>query len=194
MCVRTQFSLSAHARNPHANIQPMTHDDEPDIAAWRALLLTQNAVLRAIEADLEGAGCMPLTWYDVLLELNASEDRRLRMQELASRTVLSRTRVSRLVDELVAEGYVSRAPDPADGRVSFAVLTPAGRTVLRQAAPVYLAGIRRHFTDHLTATERSRLVTTLGKVIAAHQPPLEISRRRASSPPAITRQPRRRPG
>ena len=169
----------------------MAHDDEHDIAAWRALLLVQNAVLRAIEADLERAGCVPLTWYDVLLELNATEDRRLRMRELASRTVLSRTRVSRLVDDLVAEGYVSRAPDPADGRVSFAVLTPAGRTALRKAAPVYLAGIRRHFTDHLTATERSRLVTTLGKVIAAHQPPLEIRRR--ASRPAPTRKQRHRP-
>jgi DNA-binding MarR family transcriptional regulator len=153
----------------------MTHDDEDDIAAWRALLLAQNAVLRAIEADLERAGCVPLSWYDVLLELNATEDRRLPMQELARRTVLSRTRLSRLVDDLVAEGYVSRAPDPADGRVSFAVLTPAGRTALRKAAPVYLEGIRRHFTDNLTAPERSRLVTTLGKVIAAHQPPIEVS-------------------
>jgi DNA-binding MarR family transcriptional regulator len=170
----------------------VAHDDEHDIAAWRALLLAQNAVLRAIEADLERAGCVPLAWYDVLLELNATEDRRLRMQELASRTVLSRTRVSRLVDDLVAEGCVSRAPDPADGRVSYAVLTPAGRTALRKAAPVYLAGIRRHFTDHLTATERSRLATTLGKVIAGHQPPLEISRRRASRP-APTRKQRRRP-
>jgi DNA-binding MarR family transcriptional regulator len=92
------------------------------------------------------------------------------MQALARRTVLSRTRVSRLVEDLVAEGYVSRAPDPADGRASFAVLTPAGRTALRKAAPIYLEGIRRHFTDHLTASERCRLVTTLGKVIAAHQP------------------------
>jgi DNA-binding MarR family transcriptional regulator len=160
----------------------VTDDDEGDIAAWRALLLAQNAVLRAIEADLERAGCVPLSWYDVLLELNAADGRRLRMQELARRTVLSRTRVSRLVDDLVAEGYVSRAPDPADGRASFAVLTPAGHTALRKAAPVYLEGIRRHFTDHLTAPERSRLVTTLGKVIAAHQPPLEVSNRPTGGP------------
>jgi DNA-binding MarR family transcriptional regulator len=154
-------------------------DDENDIAAWRALLLAQNAVLRAIEADLERAGCVPLTWYDVLLELNAAEGRRLRMQELAARTVLSRTRVSRLVDDLVAEGHVARAPDPADGRVSFAVLTPAGRAALHEAAPVYLAGIRRHFTDQLEPTERARLVRTLRKVIASHQSPLETTRRQA---------------
>jgi DNA-binding MarR family transcriptional regulator len=143
--------------------------EEPDIAAWRTLLLAQNAVLRAIEADLRRANCIPLTWYDVLLELNAADDRRLRMQALAGRTVLSRTRVSRLVDDLVAEGLVSRAADPSDARASFAVLTPAGRAALRTAAPVYLTGIRRHFTDHLTDSERTRLVGALEKVIAAHE-------------------------
>ena len=164
----------------------MAHDDEHDIAAWRALLLAQNAVLRSIERDLEQSGCVPLTWYDVLLELNAADDHSLRMQELASRTVLSRTRVSRLVDDLVAEGYVSRAADPADGRASLAVLTPAGRAALRKAAPVYLGGIRTHFTDHLTATERTRLVTMLRKISTQHEPPLGISSRPTASP-AVTR-------
>jgi DNA-binding MarR family transcriptional regulator len=152
----------------------MVEEDQDDITAWRLLLLAENAVLRAIEADLERAGCIPLTWYDVILELNAAKDRRLRMQELAAQTVLSRTRISRLVDDLAAEGYVSRAPDPADGRASFAVLTASGRAALRKAAPIYLAGIRRHFTDHLNPTERGRLVRSLAKVIAAHRPPLDV--------------------
>ncbi len=143
--------------------------DDDCVAAWRALLLAEDSVLRAIGVDLDTAGAIPLTWYDVLLELNAAADRRLRMAELASRTVLSRTRISRLVDELVAGGLVAREPDPADGRASFAVLTPNGRAALRKAAPVYLAGIRRHFTDHLAASERAQLTRTLDKVVAAHR-------------------------
>ncbi len=140
------------------------------LGAWRALLLAQNAVLRAIDADLEHAGHVPLTWYDVLLELNAAEGRRLRMQDLAARTVLSRTRVSRLVDEMVRAGLVRREPDPSDGRATFAVLTAAGRQALRRAAPCYLAGIRRYFTDHLDAEEIRRLTSALEKVVAAHNP------------------------
>jgi DNA-binding MarR family transcriptional regulator len=144
-------------------------DRDECVAAWRTLLLAQNAVLRAIDADLDRAGLIPLTSYDVLLELNAAEGRRLRMQELAARTVLSRTRVSRLVDELAAQGLVSRERDPDDRRAWFAVLTPAGRAALRKAAPVYLAGIRRHFTDHLDPTERTQLTQMLDKVVEAHQ-------------------------
>jgi DNA-binding MarR family transcriptional regulator len=141
------------------------------IEAWRSLLLAQDAVLRAIEADLKRASAIPLTWYDVLLELNAAPQHRLRMADLAARTVLSRTRISRLVDELIAEGYVLRRPDPDDGRASFAVLTPKGRTALRKAAPVYLAGIQRHFTDHLDDAERTALVRALNKVVIAHRSP-----------------------
>jgi len=140
------------------------------VAAWRALLLAQNAVLRAIEAELARAGLIPLTWYDVLLELNAAPGRRLRMQELTARVVLSRARVSRLVDELAGRGYVERQPDPNDGRACFAALTPAGQTAFRQAAPVYLAGIERHFTRHLAEDEQCAIVTGLQRVLGAHQP------------------------
>ena len=46
------------------------------------------------------------------------------MSELGQRVVLSRTRVSRVVDELAAAGLAERQPDVADGRSSFAALTP----------------------------------------------------------------------
>jgi DNA-binding MarR family transcriptional regulator len=144
---------------------------EPDdpVAAWRALLLAHNAALRAIEADLDEAGQIPLHWYDVLLELNAAPERRLRIQELAGRVVLTRTRVSRLVDRLADAGLVERRPDPADGRACFALLTPAGRDALGRAAPVYLAGIQRHFTRHLTNGQARAIADGLGQVVAAQQ-------------------------
>lgn len=149
--------------------------EELEIAAWRSLLLAQNAALRAIEAQLAATGQIPLNWYDVLLELNAAPGRQLRMQELAGRVVLSRTRISRLVDELTQAGLVCREPDPADGRGSFAVLTSAGRGRLRAAAPAYLQGIRDHFAGHLTTGELRTVRTALDKVTAAHQSPAGIA-------------------
>lgn len=142
-------------------------DDTDGVAAWAALLRTHAAVVRRLERDLERSQNLPLTWYDVLLELNAAEERRLRMQELGERAVLSRSRISRIVDELVRAGLVAREPDPADRRGSWAVLTDAGRSRLRQAAPSYLAGIARHFADHLTPAERAAITTGLERVLAA---------------------------
>ncbi|MFV0130252.1 MarR family winged helix-turn-helix transcriptional regulator [Streptomyces sp. HMX112] len=58
----------------------------------------------------------------------------------------SRTRVSRLVDELVRGGLVRKQPDPLDKRVSWAVITEEGAGALRETAPVSLRSIRRHFS------------------------------------------------
>jgi DNA-binding MarR family transcriptional regulator len=150
--------------------------DDSDVAAWRAVLLTQSRVLRAIERDLEAAGAISIGWYDVLLELNAAPQRRLRMQDLAARAVLSRTRVSRIVSELEAAGLVERRADPADGRAWLATLTEAGRATLRRTAPLYLDGIERHFNRLLSSAERERLASILRPVIDAHQAELDPRR------------------
>ena len=124
--------------------------------------------MRAIERDLDAADQISLAWYDVLLELNAAPDRRLRMQDLGLKAVLSRTRVSRIVTELEQAGLVERLADPDDGRATLAHITASGRRALQQAAPVYLAGIERHFTRHLTLAEQRGVVDGLQRVIDAH--------------------------
>src|SRR5215467_3021187 len=136
------------------------------VDAWRGLLVAHSRLVPAIEADLRAAGQVPLSWYDVLLELNAAPDLRLRMSELGQRTVLSRTRVSRVVDELAAAGLAERQPDQADGRSSFAVLTPAGRNALRRAWPVYREAIRRHLGARLTAQQCRELAILLERAAA----------------------------
>jgi DNA-binding MarR family transcriptional regulator len=142
--------------------------DDDRVAAWRALLLAHSRVLRAIEADLARERLIPLGWYDILLELNAAPGRRLRMQELSDRVVLSRTRVSRLVDELERLGLVERLPDPDDGRAAFAVITKQGRDELRRSAPRYLAGIEEHFSSLLTNDEQHVLTEALTRVVEHH--------------------------
>jgi DNA-binding MarR family transcriptional regulator len=146
-------------------------EDTDGVAAWAALLRTHAAVVRRLEQDMERTQGMPLAWYDVLLELNSADRRRLRMQELGERAVLSRSRISRIVDELARAGLVTREPDPADRRGSWAVLTDAGRARLREAAPGYLDGIGRHFAQHLAPDERVAIATGLGRVAAAHRAP-----------------------
>jgi len=150
--------------------------EQVDVSAWRAVLLTHSRVVRAIERDLDVAGAIPLGWYDVLLELNAAPQRQLRMQELAARAVLSRTRVSRIVTELEGAGHVERRPDPNDRRAWLATLTADGRAALKRAAPLYLAGIDRHFNRLVTADDRRRLAQILQQVVDAHQAELDPRR------------------
>ena len=113
------------------------------ISAWAALLRAHAALVPALERELAAAHQLPLSWYDVLLELNSAPQGRLWMSELGSTVVLSRERVSRVVDDLARAGLVVRERIPEDKRSVFAVLTLAGRDRLRAAAPSYLAGVEQ---------------------------------------------------
>src|SRR5918998_2174846 len=102
-----------------------------DTAAWAALLRVHAAVVPALDRALQAACGLPLTWYDVLLELNAAPGRRLSMGELGQAAVVSRSRVSRVVDQLAAGGLVVREANPDDRRSAYATITDAGRQRLR---------------------------------------------------------------
>ena len=115
------------------------------------------------------AAGLPLTWYDVLLVLNAAPGRRLTMSELGAQAVVSRERVSRVVQELERVGLVERSPNPDDKRSSYAQITSEGRRRLATVAPVYLAGIEAHFTGHLSDREIVAMSKALEKVLAAEE-------------------------
>ena len=133
--------------------------------AWGSLLRVHATVVPLLDRELMAAHRLPLAWYDVLLELNAAPGRRLRMSDLGERVVLSRTRVSRLVDEMSDAGLVRRAANPDDRRSAYAVLTAKGRNAFRQAAPTYLGGIGSMFGEQLTSAELITIRDGLERVI-----------------------------
>ena len=137
---------------------------------WGALLKVHAALVPRLDRELQDTHGLPLTWYDVLLELNNAPDRRLTMGQLGSVAAVSRTRVSRVVDELMRAGLVTRESNPHDGRSAFAALTPPGRAALRKAAPTYVAAVHREFADHLTGHETEVLAGALRKVLDASAP------------------------
>jgi DNA-binding MarR family transcriptional regulator len=124
-------------------------------------------VLRRLEAELVDEGAMSLAHYDVLVQLAHADGRRLRMHELAQRVLLSRSGITRVVDRLEAEGLVERRACPSDARGAFAVLSEAGLARLRDATPIHLGGVRRHFVDPLTTAELETLGELLERVLAA---------------------------
>ena len=144
----------------------MGANDEPArLGAWRAFLQAYAVVVPRIERTLQAEAGLPFAWYDVLLELNAAKpERRLRMQELGDRVTISRSRVSRVVDELERAGLVERIPDPSDRRASFAAITAEGRTALRKAAPIYLDAVEREFLVHLSDADARTIERALDRV------------------------------
>ncbi len=80
-------------------------------------------------------------------------------------SLLSRTRVSRLVDEMTAAGLVRRDANPEDRRSAFAALTPLGRARFEEAAPTYLQAITDMFGAALTVAELTAVRDALAKVL-----------------------------
>ncbi|WP_429428820.1 MarR family winged helix-turn-helix transcriptional regulator [Nocardia sp. GAS34] len=135
----------------------------PAVSAWAALLQVHAKLVPELDAELRRATGLPLSWYDVLLELAGPQ--RLRMSDLGERVVLSRTRVSRLITELESHGLVRRESNPDDGRSAFVSITEDGRRRFRAAAPHYLAGIEQRFGGRLDTAELDAVATALLKVL-----------------------------
>jgi DNA-binding MarR family transcriptional regulator len=141
--------------------------DPAQLAAWRLLLEAHATVTELLEHELVAERGLPLSRYDVLLNLAEAPGGRLRMQELSSSVLLSKSGLSRLVDRMVEAGLVRRERCEDDRRGWFAVLTDQGRSALRRAAPVHLRGIHEHFTRHLTPDEIQTVTAALARVVAA---------------------------
>src|SRR6266487_5523679 len=124
------------------------HVTPNQLTAWRLFITSHATLIEQIDRELSAAGCVPLQWYDVLVELHEAPDRRLRMSELARRVVLSRSSLTHLADRLEAKGMLTRERVGTDRRGAYAVLTDRGRDALRQAWPIYAQGIAQHFAQH----------------------------------------------
>ena len=133
------------------------------LEAWRLFLEAHAALTRALERELIDEGRLPLTWYDVLLQLNEAGGT-LRMHELADHLLLSRSATTRFVERLEKRGLIERRACPEDRRGTHVALTTDGKGALRAAAPIHLAGIQEHFAARLTNSDVESLVRALRKL------------------------------
>jgi DNA-binding MarR family transcriptional regulator len=137
--------------------------------AWEALLFAHAALIETLGDELVRERDMPLTWYDVLIQL-ADHGGRMRMQDLARSILFSKSGLTRLIDRMERDGAVRRESCAEDGRGTLAVITPAGRRLLAKARPLHHRGIQEHFAQHLTDGEALALTSGLRKIAERLRP------------------------
>jgi DNA-binding MarR family transcriptional regulator len=137
----------------------------PELRAWRGMLRAHAALAKALDAQLEAAHGLQLSSYEVLMYLADAEDQRMRMCDLASTILLSRSGLTRLVDRLQREGLLERVACSDDARGAFAKLTPLGRERLAAARATHLAGVRAMFLDLFTPAELELLGGSWDRVL-----------------------------
>jgi DNA-binding MarR family transcriptional regulator len=134
------------------------------LGAWVSLLHAHATLMRRLESDLEQETGLALADFDVLAQL-ANSGGELRMTELATRALISRSGMTRRVARLVNEGLVRRTDADTDGRGVVVALTDAGVVRLAETAPAHARGISKLFVAQLDDQELAILERALSKVI-----------------------------
>ena len=121
--------------------------------AWRSWVAVSLLLPDRLGRDLQAQANISLADYEILVNLSEAPEHRLRMSDLASATLSSRSRLSHQIDRLTEAGLVDRQPCSGDRRGFLAVLTPAGRDFLVRVAPLHVESVREHLVDVLTPEE-----------------------------------------
>jgi len=133
-----------------------------ELDAWGGLLRTHAVLDQVMDADLRKHDGLRHVEFEVLLRLTYAPGTRMRIQELADASLLSRSGTSRLVDRLETAGLVTREAATEDGRGAYAVLTGAGRDTFERIKPRHIALVRERFLDRLTPED----IAALGRIWA----------------------------
>src|SRR3954447_11608246 len=140
------------------------------IEVWGRLLRGHAGVARDLTASLQAEHGLTINDYEALLLLSKAEERSLRRIDLAARLVLTASGVTRLLDGLERAGWVAKQSCESDARVTYAVLTAAGRAKLEQAACSHVRHIRSLLEERYTCAELATLTELLSRLPGAAEP------------------------
>ena len=140
---------------------------ESVLAAWARLLRAHAATTRELSAQLQADHGLTINDYEALLNLSQAENAAMRRIDLAGKLVLTPSGVTRLLDGLEQSGYVCKGTCSTDARVTYAVLTDAGREKLQQASCSHVAAVAELFRVRFSDEELVTLAELLGRLPGA---------------------------
>ncbi|WP_309085229.1 MarR family transcriptional regulator [Chelativorans sp.] len=138
--------------------------NEATTCAWISLMRTQRLALSRVEARLKEAKLPPLSWYDVLWELEKAGDQGLRPYELEKALLFAQYNLSRLAERLAAAGLIDRHECSHDRRGQVLKITARGRALRRDTWAVYAQAIEDAVGARLSTEEAETLAVLLKKL------------------------------
>ena len=132
--------------------------------AWICLLRGHAAATRTLSAELVSDHGLTINDYEALLRLSRAENSSLKRVELAESLLLTPSGVTRMLDGLERVGYVEKGSCPTDARVTYAVLTDAGRRKLEEASESHIVAVRALFEERFDPDELATLAELLGRL------------------------------
>lgn len=161
-------------------------DHSSELHLWLRLLTCTTLIESEVRRRLREEFDFTLPRFDLLAQLEKAKDG-LVLGEISRRMMVSAGNITALVERLVEDGYITRAPSPSDKRVQIIKLTSRGHREFAKMAARHGEWIGGLFSG-LGEKDAEMLMTCLARLktsVRAHfadapaQPPRKPARRRA---------------
>jgi DNA-binding MarR family transcriptional regulator len=146
--------------------EPRWLDDEEQ-RTWRSFITASRLFWDRVERQLQQGAGIPHAYYEILVRLSEAPQHTLRMSQLASNSLSSRSRLSHAVARMEESGWIRRLPFPDDRRGALAQLTEEGMARLAAAAPGHVEEVRSLLFDALTPAQVAAL-REISDALGAH--------------------------
>lgn len=138
--------------------------------AWFLLVQAYKTVVESTDRAIKKEGRVSLVEYELLSRLSHAPDHKLRMIDIATMLLVSRSGVSRLVRRVEKLGYVRLEDSPEDRRVTYTILTGKGVEAVRRTYEVFARASEESLAAHLGPDDLNNLCHLLRQVIDGSQP------------------------
>ncbi|KUL33047.1 MarR family winged helix-turn-helix transcriptional regulator [Actinoplanes awajinensis] len=140
-------------------------DDEQQ-KLWHDLRTVVVALPMLLDRQLQRDEGISNFEYSVLARLSMTEAHTMRLSELAAQCDSTQPRLSKLMVRFEQQGWVTRHPDPDNGRYTLATLTDTGLRKVEHSAPAHVEKVRELVFGPLSAAQQRHLGAALAPIAA----------------------------
>ena len=155
--------LNSDAMTAPADMESRAHEAQHDsLRLWLRLLTCTQLIEADVRSRLREQFAITLPRFDLLAQLERYPQG-LKMGELSRRMMVTGGNVTGITDQLVAEGWVKRAPVKGDRRAYSVKLTAKGKRAFDKMAAAH-EGWVVELLGGLSDRDREQLSRLLGKM------------------------------
>src|SRR5215472_2817798 len=140
------------------------------LTIWRNLHLADAVICQELNAKLAARVGCSLIEHDMLAWVSVAPSQRLRMADLAALLRVTPGGLTRIADRTVERGWIQRDRPAHNRREVYAVLTSAGRSLLRSARQTYLGVLEEMLAGQLAEADLSMLLNVSQKLLDGLNP------------------------
>ena len=131
---------------------------------WQDLLTVVIGLPALLDRQMQTDAGISHYEYSVMARLSMAEGLTMRLSDLAVQCNSTLPRLSKLMVRFEQHQWVTRYPDPENGRYTLATLTEAGLEKVQASAPEHVERVQQLVFDPLTPAQQRQLGVALARM------------------------------